>query len=194
MARETVASLSKLVWALEQEKHVRACMQRYMALCDVLDVGFDLSQLMDLFTEDAVWQGVGKRYTKTFGTYEGKTAIAGMFEKYTLPPAHFALNAHFLTNEAIVVTDDQATGNWLLLQTATFHDGHSQLSSAKLTVQFTREDDVWKMCHFQTESLFNRPVDTPWDIPKDLPTPNKRKSTAKTTKKPKIAATKNKTN
>lgn len=173
MTKETVASLNKRIWTLEQEKNVRACMQHYMALCDVLDVGFDLSSLMDLFTTDAVWQGVGKRYAKTFGAYEGKEAITKMFEKYTLPPAHFALNSHFLTNEFITVSEQAAEGTWLLLQTATFHDGRSQLSSAKLTVTFALENEKWKIKHFQTESLFNRPVAMPWDVDKDLPTPNK---------------------
>lgn len=172
MKKETVASLSERVWALEQEGQVRACMQRYMALCDVLDVGFDLSLLMDLFTEDAVWQGIGKRYTKTFGTYEGKDVIAKMFEKYTLPPAHFVMNAHFLTNEFITVSEQTAEGKWLLLQTATFHDGLSQLSSAKLSVKFNLENEKWRIKLFQTESLFNRPVVTPWDVDKELPTPN----------------------
>ncbi|WP_367104152.1 nuclear transport factor 2 family protein [uncultured Psychrobacter sp.] len=173
ISRATLASLSNRIWMLEQEKEVRACIQRYMALCDVLDVGFDLSLLMDLFTEDAVWQGVGKRYQKTFGAYEGKEAIAKMFEKYTVPPAHFALNSHFLTNEFINVAEKTADGTWLLLQTATFHDGRSQLSSAKLTVKFSLEKEQWKIKYFQTESLFNRPMDTPWDVDKDLPTPNK---------------------
>ena len=171
MTTETVASLSKRIWVLEQEKEVRACMQRYMSLCDVLDMGFDLSLLMDLFTSDAVWQGVGKRYAKTFGAYEGKDAIAKMFEKYTLPPAHFVFNSHFLTNEFVTVSEQTAEGTWLLLQTATFHDGRSQLSSARLTVIFMLENEQWKIKHFQTESLFNRPVDTPWDVDKELPTP-----------------------
>ena len=171
MTKETVASLSKRIWVLEQEREVRACMQRYMSLCDVLDTGFDLSLLMDLFTSDAVWQGVGKRYAKTFGAYEGKAAITKMFEKYTLPPAHFVLNSHFLTNELITMSEQTGKGTWLLLQTATFHDGRSQLSSARLTVTFVLESEQWKIKHFQTESLFNRPVETPWDVDKELPTP-----------------------
>lgn len=169
--RETVASLSKRVQALEQEKAVRACMQQYMALCDSLDVGFDLQPLVGLFADDAVWEGVGKRYGKTFGQYVGKAAITQMFEKYTKPPAHFALNAHFLCNEAIEVNGEQANGRWFLLQTATFHDGRSQLSSAKLTVSFCLQNKHWRIKHFQTESLFNRPVETPWDVPRDLPVP-----------------------
>lgn len=171
MTKETVDSLSKRIWALEQERKVRACMQNYMALCDVLDVGFDVSLLMELFTTDATWEGVGKRYSKTFGTYKGKEAITKMFEKYTLPPAHFSLNSHFLTNELITISEEVAEGTWLLLQTATFNDGRSQLSSAQITVKFILESDVWKIKHFQTESVFNRPVKTAWDVDKDLPTP-----------------------
>ena len=155
----------------EDEHSVRACMNRYMYLCDNLDAGFDLDPLMDLFTEDAVWQGKGKRYGATFGAHEGAEKIRAMFAKYTKPPAHFETNVHFLTSELIDVSGDQAQGSWVLLQTSTFSDGRSQLSSARLTVEFRREGSAWKMSHFQTESLFNRPVKTPWDQPADLPVP-----------------------
>ncbi len=169
--RETVASLSKRLRAFEDEKAVRACMNRYMYLCDILDVGFDLESLMALFTEDAVWEGRGRRYGKTFGRHVGIEAIRGMFEKYTLPPAHFETNVHFLTSELIDVQDQEANGSWVLLQTSTFSSGKSQLSSARLTVRFLCDEGVWKIDHFQTESLFNRPVITPWDQPADLPVP-----------------------
>lgn len=157
--------------ALESEKAVRACMNQYMYLCDNLDVGFDLDELMVLFTEDAIWEGKGKRYGKTFGAYQGNAAIRAMFDKYTQPPAHFETNVHFLTSELITVVGDQAHGSWVLLQTSTFSSGKSQLSSARLTVKFRRESGVWRMGHFQTESLFNRPVKTPWDQAADLPVP-----------------------
>lgn len=157
--------------ALEAEKAVRACMNRYMALCDDLDEGFDLAPLMDLFTEDAVWEGTG-RYATTFGRQEGRDAIRGMFAKYTVPPAHFRLNVHFLTSEEIAVTGGEALGQWVLLQTSTFASGASQLSSARLTVRFARcADGTWRMAHFQTRRLFSRPVSAPWEAAADLPVP-----------------------
>lgn len=157
--------------ALEAEKAVRACMTRYMALCDDLDEGFDLDPLMDLFTEDAVWEGTG-RYAATFGRQEGRDAVRGMFAKYTVPPAHFRLNVHFLTSEDIVVDGGAALGRWVLLQTSTFASGASQLSSARLTVRFVRcADGAWRMAHFQTRRLFSRPVSAPWDAAADLPVP-----------------------
>lgn len=184
-AKETLAGLRRRVEALEAEKRVRACINRYMALCDALGEGFDLDPLMALFTEDAVWEGKGTRYARSFGRLEGQAAIRAMFAKYTVPPAHFRLNVHFLTSEEIGVTGGEApreaaweaaweaTGRWVMLQTSTFADGRSQLSSARLDVRFRREGDQWRIAHFQTERLFSRPVTDPWDADSDLPVPER---------------------
>ncbi|HEY0834746.1 MAG TPA: nuclear transport factor 2 family protein [Azospirillum sp.] len=169
--RLTLRALLRRVEDLEAEKRVRACINRYMALCDDLGEGFDLDPLMDLFTGDAVWEGKGARYGKTFGRMEGREAIRAMFAKYTVPPAHFRLNVHFLTGEEIAVDGAEAGGRWVMLQTSTFASGVSQLSSARLDVGFRREDEVWRIARFQTERLFSRPVAKPWDEAADLPVP-----------------------
>jgi hypothetical protein len=109
---------------LEAAREVSSVLHSYMQLCDGLDEGMDLNPLIDLFTEDAIWEGKGKRYENTFGKREGINAIREMFEKYTLPPAHFSLNVHFLTSEKVDVRSEiEAEGTWVLLQTATFADG-----------------------------------------------------------------------
>ena len=117
---KSVQAMQVRLKALEDEKNVSACMNRYMKLCDVLDVGFDLKLLADLFTEDATWEGKGSRYAKTFGRYEGRDAIMDMFAKYTKPPAHFELNVHFLANEIVTVDGNTATASWVLLQPSSF--------------------------------------------------------------------------
>lgn len=168
---KTLQALIERLDALEAEKAVRACMTRYMALCDELDDGFDLTPLMALFTEDAIWEGTG-RYATSFGRQEGATAIRAMFAKYTAPPAHFRLNVHFLTSENIAVTGDEADGGWVLLQTSTFAGGGSQLSAAKITARFRRgPDGAWRIARFQTFRHFSRPVSRPWDAESDLPVP-----------------------
>lgn len=164
--------LRQRVGALEAAREVSACLHEYMQLCDYLDEGFDLDPLLALFTEDAVWEGKGQRYAATFGRREGSAAIRAMFAKYTLPPAHFALNVHFLTSEKVEVRSaSEAEGTWVLLQTATFADGRSQLGSALLNVRFRKEEGGWKIAHFCTTSRFNRPVQSPWDNPQPLPVP-----------------------
>lgn len=164
--------LRKRVTALEAAQEVSACLHEYMQECDYLNEGTDLNPLMELFTEDAIWEGKGQRYAATFGRLEGRDAITAMFKKYTLPPAHFELNVHFLTSEKISIKNEsEAVGTWVLLQTATFADGRSQLSSALLNVDFRKEEGHWKISHFCTTSRFNRPVQVPWDNQQALPVP-----------------------
>ena len=157
--------------ALENEKSVRECMNRYMQLCDSLGVGFDLDTLTSLFSEDAIWEGKGNRYAKTFGRYEGRAAIAGMFEKYTVAPAHFALNVHLLGNEVITVNGSRATGSWVLMQPSEFSAGKAQLSCARISANFVYQRGRWLINHFQTENLFSRPMSAAWNQAADLPVP-----------------------
>ena len=164
-------ALAQRVEALEDEQSVRACMNRYMVLCDRLDVGFDLDELMVLFTGDATWEGTGGRYKKAFGLHQGKEAIRAMFAKYTVAPAHFRLNVHCLTSELIHVNGTQAHGSWVLLQPSTFSSGKSRLSSARLSVTFRKEGTAWRISQFQTEALFSRPV-AAWDSDDELPVPD----------------------
>lgn len=168
----TMKALEARLNLLEAEKCIRETMNSYMRLCDCLGEGFDLDPLMNLFTEGAVWEGSGGRYSKTFGRYAGIEEIRMMFAKYIKSPAHFVTNVHFLTNELINVSDGSARGSWLLLQPSTFSSGKSQLSAAKISVEFEQgEDGHWRMNKFQTESMFSRPVIDPWDNTAPLPVP-----------------------
>ncbi|WNW09876.1 nuclear transport factor 2 family protein [Pseudomonas sp. DTU_2021_1001937_2_SI_NGA_ILE_001] len=157
---------------LESEQAIRACMNRYMLLCDQLDAHTPLDELAGLFTRQAVWEGKGAKYAKSFGGYRGREAIRDMFARYTEPPAHFALNVHFLTSELIRVDGAQAEGSWVMLQTSTFASGASHLNAARLAVRFAEEDGQWRMAHFQTENLFSRPV-TAWHSEAELPVPGR---------------------
>jgi hypothetical protein len=159
---------------LESERAIRACMNRYMVLCDDLGVDSPLDELAGLFTADAVWEGRGVKYQNAFGGYQGREAIRAMFATYMVEPAHFALNVHFLTSELIGVEGTTASGSWVMLQTSTFASGASHLNSARLSVDFRQdtEDGIWRMSHFVTENLFSRPVDT-WNSEAHLPVPDK---------------------
>jgi ketosteroid isomerase-like protein len=166
----TVAELAARLQRFEIEHAVRTCMNRYMVLCDALDAATPLQELAALFTRDAVWEGKGARYAKSFGGYKGREAIQQMFAGYMVAPAHFALNVHFLTSELIQVGDDCALGSWVMLQTSTFASGASHLNAARLTVRFAEEEGQWRMAHFQTENLFGRPVNS-WNSDAPLPVP-----------------------
>ncbi|EZH81760.1 polyketide cyclase [Ectopseudomonas composti] len=169
-------SLEVRLHQLESERAVRACMNRYMVLCDALDAGTPLDELAGLFTHDAIWEGKGAKYAKSFGGYRGREAIRAMFAGYMTEPAHFALNVHFLCSELIRVEGEEASGSWVMLQTSTFASGASHLNAARLTVRFREEQGVWRMAHFQTENLFGRPVEA-WNSDAHLPVPGKKQQT-----------------
>lgn len=161
--------------AFEAEKKIRQCMLKYMGLCDYLGVNTDVNEIAELFAHDAVWQGKGNRYAKTFGRYEGSDAIGGMFATYTKPPAHFEMNAHFMCNELIYVDSSNTTaqGSWMLIQPSSFSSGKSQLSCARITAEFGLTDGAWLIKVFTTENIFSRPMTDPWDNSASLSVPTK---------------------
>jgi hypothetical protein len=163
-------SLEARLRQLESENAVRACMNRYMVLCDAIDARTPLDELAGLFTADAIWEGKGAKYAKSFGSYRGREAIRAMFAGYMTEPAHFTLNVHFLCSELIRVEGEEASGSWVMLQASTFATGASHLNAARLTVRFCEEEGVWRMAHFQTENLFGRPIDA-WNSDANLPVP-----------------------
>jgi hypothetical protein len=165
-----LTQLLERVDALESERAIRVCMNRYMDLCDHLNPDTPLDELGGLFTKDARWEGKGARYANSFGGHKGREAIVDMLAKYTTLPAHFALNVHYLASEVITVNKDTAFGSWNMIQVSTFSAGGSHLNSARLSVSFQREDKVWRMSHFETENRFSRPVED-WNDSAALPVP-----------------------
>ncbi|MNZ74258.1 SnoaL-like domain protein [compost metagenome] len=169
---QRIEQLEQRLHRLESENAIRACMNRYMELCDDLNAATPLDELGELFTADARWEGKGARYANSFGGYRGRAAIKAMLAQYMVEPAHFALNVHFLCSELIRVEGTTASASWVMLQTSSFAAGGSHLNAARLTVTFREEDGVWRMAHFQTENLFGRPVEA-WNSDAHLPVPGK---------------------
>ncbi len=156
---------------LEAESACRKCLSDYMDICDRLDGTTDLGALGALFTTDAVWGGAGDRYARDFGAHDGRKAITDWLGNFCTTPPHFAMNAHFLSSEAITHgTDGIVTGRWLMLQTPTFNDGSSFLMAARLEIDFACEDGAWRMHRFSTRNLYARPVGD-LNAPAQIPSP-----------------------
>ncbi len=140
---------------LEGESQVRCLMARYMDLCDVPRAVTHVSELAQLFSEDAIWQGVGSHTAQTFGQHCGRDAVAAFVAGYLPPSEHFRLNLHYLTSESIVVDGRTAQGQWIMQQICTYADGHSELFGTRLNIDFRCVDGVWLIAHFRTQRLFN---------------------------------------
>jgi hypothetical protein len=167
----TIHTLLQRLDKLEAADQIRHLISQYMHLCDDLSHPDIARQIADLFSEEAIWEGVGDLYQSKLGRYCGRQEIAEMMARYISEPSHFAINVHYLTAEYIDIdAENSASGRWKMLQASTFRAGGSHLNSAELVIRFKKTDERWLIAHFTTRNLFSRPVDG-WHSPADLPVP-----------------------
>jgi ketosteroid isomerase-like protein len=152
---EHIQALAGRLGRLEAAQAVRNTLARYMALCDQPCNDKAFPQLADLFTPDAVWEGV-QRSAATFGRHQGRAAVAAFVQSYLAPSSHFTRNLHFTTSEQVHVSADGAgaRGAWLMLQLSAYGAGGAQAISARLEIDFRpAADGRWLIAHFRTERL-----------------------------------------
>ena len=174
----TIASLTRRIEVLEAEAEIRRVQARYMFLCDTpcphYGVASDAERIdliMDLYAEDATWEGVGDYYDNQFGAAIGKQAIREHFERFwskDRDPA-LVLNAHYLTSEQINVHASRKTadGLWIHMQPWLFADGTGLLRSSRLFNAFRRERSRWLITRTRTENVFIAPL--PGSFASDFP-------------------------
>jgi ketosteroid isomerase-like protein len=163
--------LTAEVERLHAEAEIRRVQARYMFLCDTPcpEAGADtdeerIERIVNLYTEDAVWEGVGSYYDNQFGRSVGQDAIRKHFQAFwgqKRDPA-LVLNVHYLTTEFITVTGDEATGHWTHCQPWIFSDGSSLLRSSRLFNAFRKVAGEWKISRTRTENVFVAPLTPGW--------------------------------
>lgn len=167
----TLGALIRRVEVLEAEADIRRLQARYMWLCDTplpefgaTDDAERIDLIMELYTDDAVWEGVGTYYDGQFGRAEGADAVRRHFEGFwsaERDPA-LLLNAHYLTSEQIHVEGDAATGQWIHMQPWLFADGSAVLRSSRLNNAFRRVDGRWRISRTRTENVFVASLPDNW--------------------------------
>lgn len=172
-------ALVQRIEVLEAEAEIRRIQARYMFLCDtpipeygVRSDAERIDRVMELYTEDAVWEGVGSYYDNQFGRLEGKAAIRRHFETFwgEKQDPELLLNVHYLTSEQIHVHGDTAEGQWVHCQPWIFSDGKALLRSSRLNNAFRKEPDgKWRITRTRTENVFVAPLKEGWatDFPSE---------------------------
>lgn len=160
---ETTEALVARIEKLEAEADIRRIQARYMMLCDTpcptwppVNDQERIELVLELYTEDAVWEGVGEYYTGQFGRAEGKDAIRAHFNRFWPEDQDpkLILNAHYLTSEQIFVDGDTAEGTWIHMQPWLFSDGKALLRSSRLFNAFRKENGKWLITRTRTENVF----------------------------------------
>ncbi|CAH1663218.1 nuclear transport factor 2 family protein [Chelatococcus asaccharovorans] len=162
-------TLTEKVEILSAEADIRRIISRYMLLCDVPlpELGVSnadrIGLIVDLFSDDATWEGVGPYYENQFGFSSGREGLIKHFTGFFQPrEPEMLLNCHYLTSEHITVTGDRAEGKWVHFQPWIFSDGSSVLRSSRLFNAFKKVDGVWKMSRYRTENVFIAPLPSGW--------------------------------
>ncbi|MFD6066141.1 nuclear transport factor 2 family protein [Amycolatopsis lurida] len=174
--KDELAELRHRVEVLEAEAEIRRIQARYMFLCDtpcpeygVTGDDHRIELILELYAEDAVWEGVGEHYDGQFGRAVGKDRIRAHFERFwdeKRDPA-LVLNAHYLTSEQIHVDGDRAEGQWIHVQPWLYVDGTGLLRSSRLNNAFRRHDGRWLITRTRTENVFIAPL--PGGFASDFP-------------------------
>lgn len=167
---EAVEELRLEVAKLKAEAEARRVLGRYMFLCDVPNPEFGMSDaerceaIGALFTEDAIWEGVGGTHGAQFGQHRGPAEIAAHMTRFYSAEPKQMFNTHYVTTGQVVATDDGkgAEGRWVQMQPWINEKGESIIRSSRLQVRFRETEQGWKMCRYRTESLFIGDLPTNW--------------------------------
>ncbi len=157
-----LATLQDRIARLEAESAARRLLARYMYLCDSPLPEAHMAPedrpaaIGALFTEDAIWQGVGGAHGAQFGQHRGPAEIAAHMGKfYAAENPKQIFNTHYLTSEQLVATSaDEVEGNWVQFQPWIYDDGSSLIRSSRLHVKFRNTKAGWKISNYRTENLF----------------------------------------
>jgi ketosteroid isomerase-like protein len=168
---KTIHLLQRRLEVLEAEADIRRIQARYMFLCDTPCPEFGIENdeqrieaILELYAEDAIWEGVGEYYDSQFGRSVGKAAIRKHFQGFWSKDRDpgLLLNVHYLTSEQIHVIGDRADGQWVHCQPWIFTDGSALLRSSRLNNLFKKVDGAWKIARTRTENVFVAPLKSGW--------------------------------
>ena len=166
---QDLRELAAEVKVLRAESEARRLLGRYMFLCDSPLPEHQMSDeqrcqaIAGLFTEDAIWEGVGGTHGAQFGRKVGPAAIAEhMTGFYGVRDPRQIFNTHYLCSECLTATADTAEGTWVQFQPWIYDDGTSLLRSSRLHVRFRDTAVGWRIAHYRTENLFIADLPDTW--------------------------------
>lgn len=161
-----LAALRARVEVLEAFQAIQNLKARYGSLADRRytrkgprsepEIAAAADALVELFTEDAVWDGGA-----TLGVAEGHDAIRARFVAPTLE-----FSWHYFVKPEIHVDGDEASGTWDILAPCTLQDGTAMWMSGVEHDRYRRVDGVWLHSHMRLEPVFMVPHATGWGRPK----------------------------
>lgn len=145
-----MASIEDKIREFEDIENIKKLKFRYARLADEQN----LNDMVDLFTDDAVWEG------PQFGRYDGKDAIRGALTNFW---TSITWSIHLMTNPIIEVdpSGQEATGQWYIWEPATV-DGRPLWMVGSYDEKYRKEDGRWKFSYVYLNFEFMTPYESGW--------------------------------
>ena len=143
----TESSLEKKLLALTERitriEDLEAIKQLKALYCEICDDGHDPERIVDVFTEDAVWEGRG------IGKAEGHAAIKRLFSGFR---DTISYSQHMVMNPRISINGDRANGTWYFLGPFTFVEGNqAKWQAARYHEDYVKIEGEWKIKHLRVK-------------------------------------------
>jgi hypothetical protein len=151
--------------ALESKEAINGLMVSYMAATDSqADKG---AKVAVLFTEDGRWQSVGPHGNTGWGA-QGRAELTTKFDRNV---ERMPFSAHFVSNEAITLDGDTATGRFMYFQACTYRGDQPLWIAGSYDNEFRRVDGQWLLSHMRVHNFFTTPFDQGWVKTPHMQTP-----------------------
>ena len=145
-AHRAILDLKSLYGSLADARYTRRGPKSQPEIDAVAD------KMLDLFTEDAVWEGGGP-----LGLATGREELHARFSTPTL---HYSW--HFFVKPEVRVEGDRAFGTWDVLAMITTQGGRGMWMVGVEHDEYARVDGRWLHSRMQLESQLMAPYDRGW--------------------------------
>ncbi len=142
--------------ALESEKAIEGLMVSYMAATDAESGKGE--KVAALFTEDGSWESIGPNGNPGWAA----TGHPALITKFDRNVERMPFSAHFVTNTAIQIDGDTATGQFMYFQACTYRGDQPLWIAGKYFNDFRRVDGQWLLSYMRVHNFFTTPFDQGW--------------------------------
>jgi hypothetical protein len=149
---ELKMDLAQRVRRLEDIEAIKQLKFRY---CEICDDDHNPELITTVFSDDAVWEGVG------IGKASGHGEIRKLFESFQKA---ISFSQHIVNNPIIEVDGDSASARWYFFGTFTYYEGGvRRWQSARYHEQYVRTSDGWKIGHLEVmDPVFSARFEKGW--------------------------------
>ena len=152
----TLEELEKRVQVLEDLEEIKKLKVRYAKYCDE---NYNPEKLVELFTEDAVWDG------GVWGQFRGKEAVKKYFAGVS---QNIIFACHRIVAPDITVEGNKAYGTWYGMNTGILSNGKGFWSSCLYNDEYSKIDGKWLMNKVKVFHFYRSPYEGGWAKEKDM--------------------------